>query len=451
MSDTFITFLLYARFLKNFRDMPLSLHNPFVQDVEDAPLSTFDTFHTVVKSVYGIGTLCMPIAFACTGYVGGILLTIFLSCLYIYGIHLTVKCMAEVSDRVSGEVTMGKAYAYVSKSRILGHFVNVLLILLHTSIAVLYIYFISENLKSVSSFIWETEVDTRIIVAVVTICIIPVFLIRDVQYLVPLNIAGNVLTLLIIGYVIVDTIEMIIFGIRKFKMAGSVIKYDVDLFVGCSVLSFSSVGVMVKIASKMAEPEKYLGWWGTLNRAACFVLCTNVIWGVISYGILGDTQYFPFLENYSFSYGLEYKLVAAALVYLTYPLNGYVVVDTIFNEYINKTGDLNHPLRIEFIVRIIFLLISGCCALALSFALPIIKYICGLAFTLLNVAFPAYMQLTLGYNEYDRKWLWRVLHISIVVLGILVAYCIGRSAYYDSKIYYTDKEPFWIKPNVEIN
>ncbi|XP_060649155.1 glutamate transporter polyphemus-like isoform X2 [Drosophila nasuta] len=399
MSDTFITFLLYARFLKNFRDMPLSLHNPFVQDVEDAPLSTFDTFHTVVKSVYGIGTLCMPIAFACTGYVGGILLTIFLSCLYIYGIHLTVKCMAE----------------------------------------------------SVSSFIWETEVDTRIIVAVVTICIIPVFLIRDVQYLVPLNIAGNVLTLLIIGYVIVDTIEMIIFGIRKFKMAGSVIKYDVDLFVGCSVLSFSSVGVMVKIASKMAEPEKYLGWWGTLNRAACFVLCTNVIWGVISYGILGDTQYFPFLENYSFSYGLEYKLVAAALVYLTYPLNGYVVVDTIFNEYINKTGDLNHPLRIEFIVRIIFLLISGCCALALSFALPIIKYICGLAFTLLNVAFPAYMQLTLGYNEYDRKWLWRVLHISIVVLGILVAYCIGRSAYYDSKIYYTDKEPFWIKPNVEIN
>jgi len=74
---------------------------------------------------------------------------------------------------------------------------------------------------------------------------------------------------------------------------------------------------MVTIESKMAEPEAYLGWWGTLNRATCFTLGINLIWGLIAYYNLGEDMDMPFLENSSLEkYAI--KLFFIELFYVIY-------------------------------------------------------------------------------------------------------------------------------------
>lgn len=403
----------------------------------------------------------MPIAFACTGYVGGILCTILFTFLYIYGIHLMLQCMVEARARNnSDDMTMAETVAYAFDegpkgchpcSSIFGNLVNILLIVVHFSIGVMYIVFIAENFKSLANTVFE-GLNIRIFIAIVAICIVPLFLIRDVNYLVPLNITGNILVFIVIG----SFLCMRTMGIKFAPGMGEhkIVHYDIHLYIGFVMFSLSSVGVMVTIESKMAEPEAYLGWWGTLNRATCFTLGINLIWGLIAYYNLGEDMYMPFLENASLEkYGECAKFCAAALVYLTYPLNGYVPINIICNQYISKGRDLKDPVCVEIVVRIVFLILTTICALALPLMLPVVKLICAIGLPLLNLIFPACTKLCLGYDS-DEKVLWILLHILIIFLGIGILLCGVYSAYYDITIYYLEdpiKTPFWVKVNEDIN
>ncbi|KAM8705851.1 hypothetical protein ACLKA7_010187 [Drosophila subpalustris] len=305
---------------------------PFAKPVEEAPLSTFDTFHFVAKSVLGVGTFFMPFAYVYAGSIGGILCTTLFTFLYIYGIHLMLQCMNEARDRnKSDDMTMSETVAFACDQ-------------------------------------------------------------------------------------------------------------------GCVMFSLSSVGVMVTIESKMTKPEAYLGWWGTLNRAACFVFITNLIWGLYAYLRLGDLMYMPFLENSPMvSEGELGKMCAAILVALTYPLNGFVAINIIFNQYIAKNRSLEHPVRVEIIVRVIFLLLTAIPALAFPSVFPAVQLVCAVALPLLNLIIPACTKLSLGYDS-DKKWIWILLHILMIILGIGVLLCGLYSAYYDITILYLKKpmeKPFW--------
>ncbi|KAL7728612.1 hypothetical protein ACLKA6_012604 [Drosophila palustris] len=429
---------------------------PFAKPVEEAPLSTFDTFHFVAKSVLGVGTFFMPFAYVYAGSIGGILCTTLFTFLYIYGIHLMLQCMNEARDRnKSDDMTMSETVAFAcdqgSKccrpcSQIFGYLVDILLIIVHYSIGVMYLAFSAQNLKSIANAVWD-NVDIRVFVAIVTICIIPLFLIRDVRYLSPLNITGNILIFIVIGYFIsyretinyLNKTTSVIFG-------KEIVNSDIHLYIGCVMFSLSSVGVMVTIESKMTKPEAYLGWWGTLNRAACFVFITNLIWGLYAYLRLGDMMYMPFLENSPMaSLGELGKLCAAILVALTYPLNGFVAINIIFNQYIAKNRNLEHPVRVEIIVRVIFLLLTAIPALAFPSVFPAVQLVCAVALPLLNLIIPACTKLSLGYDS-DKKWIWILLHILMIILGIGVLLCGLYSAYYDITILYLKKpmeKPFW--------
>lgn len=114
---------------------------------------------------------------------------------------------------------------------------------------------------------------------------------------------------------------------------------------------------MVAIESKMTNPEAYLGWWGTLNRATCLTLVVNLVWGCISIinwampsiclfckichgtGKLLKTLCYLILMCFS-SAGGGIKIFAAVLVYLTYPLNGFVPIDIIFKNIYHKVAIL---------------------------------------------------------------------------------------------------------------
>ncbi|XP_034485799.1 glutamate transporter polyphemus-like [Drosophila innubila] len=435
-----------------------AIHNPYAKPVEKASLSTFDTFHFVVKSVLGFGTFYLPIAFVYTGYVGGLFCTILFTILYIYGIHLMLQCMVQARARNgNNNMTMSETVAYAfnegSKccrpcSKIFGYLVNILLIVVHFSIGVLYIVFSAQNLKSVANSFWD-NLDIRVFIAIVIVCIVPLFLIRDVCYLSPLNITGNILILYIIVYYIYNQlISSLLQGspVSDSSDATTIVNSDIHLYIGFVMFSLSSVGVMVAIESKMANPEAYLGWWGTLNRATCLTLIANLIWGLFMYYQMGDAIYRPFLENMPWNIdGDTIKISAAVVVILTYPLNGFVPIDIIFNQYITTSRDIKNPVRVEMIVRIIFLVLTAICALAFPMMVPVVKMICAIALPLLNLIFPACTKLSLGY-ESGKKWIWILLHILIIILGTLVLLCGVYCACYEITIYYLGKpikKPFF--------
>lgn len=224
----------------------------------------------MVKSVLGFGTFYLPLGFVYTGYVGGLIYTILLTLLYIYGIHLMVsvgsrckqyntnllqlKCMIEARARNSkDDMTMSETVAYAfdsgSKccrpySKIFGYLVDILLVVVHFSIGVLYIVFIAQNLKSFSNSAWD-NLDIRIFITIVTLCIVPLFLIRDVNYLTPLNITGNILILYIIVFFILSEQVATYFAQGSAMARGTkIINFDVHLYTGFVMFSLSSVGVV---------------------------------------------------------------------------------------------------------------------------------------------------------------------------------------------------------------
>ncbi|TDG48523.1 hypothetical protein AWZ03_005067 [Drosophila navojoa] len=66
------------------------------RDVEK-PLSNCDALLSLVKCVVGSGCLALPLAFYRVGYIGGILMTIFMTAVLIFGLQLLITCMVESS------------------------------------------------------------------------------------------------------------------------------------------------------------------------------------------------------------------------------------------------------------------------------------------------------------------------------------------------------------------
>jgi len=69
---------------------------------------------------------------------------------------------------------------------------------------------------------------------------------------------------------------------------------------------------------------------------------------------------FPNLLIFSpFSLSQIIKVFIASGIFLSYPLNGFVVITVIFSDYKNNTERRKHQTLMEYIVRLAFLILTG--------------------------------------------------------------------------------------------
>ncbi|EDW78864.2 uncharacterized protein Dwil_GK12488 [Drosophila willistoni] len=297
--------------------------------------------------------------------------------------------------------------------------VDLVLALSHYGVAVVYILFVAKNVQQLIHYHFSYY-SLEIFVAVVGILLLPLFMVRQLKYLVPLNVLSNVLMymgfLLIFYYLFRGLPSM-----SDRKMIGA---FDELLeFFGIVFFAVTSVGVMLAIESKMATPEKYIGCFGILNIAAVIVVFSNLLFGVLGFWRYGDEIRSSVTLNLpSDTVVSQISKISIALgVFMTYPLSGYVTIDIIIREWVLKGRSYPHPHMIEYIVRVLFVFLSTINAMAFPKLSPLVALVGSVTISVLNLIFPAFIEMSLLYsNSYGRlKWIL-VKDILLVILGFSI-------------------------------
>ncbi|KAH8305125.1 hypothetical protein KR059_009371 [Drosophila kikkawai] len=313
-----------------------------------------------------------------------------------------------------------RCFRYCAKAG--GYFVDGVLGLSHYGMCAVYGVFVASNFKQIIDFYWKVW-DVRIYVAVVGLFLIPVFMVRSLKWLVPLNLTAMVFTysgfFFMFYYLFTGLPSLserdIIFGNVE----------NIGLFFGIALFSVSSVGVMVATEAKMSKPETYLGWFGVLSISSFVVMVSY-----ISFGFFGYWRYGEDLLA-SISLNLPTNEIAAQLskillaldIYLTYPLSGYVVINIIMTHYWNKHGKLKHAKVKETLLRILFVVVSTLNGVLAPHLGPLLSLVGAFTISLLNLIIPALMEICLYYPpefSYGRlKWkLWK--DIIIIIIGTII-------------------------------
>ncbi|KAH8296230.1 hypothetical protein KR054_003385, partial [Drosophila jambulina] len=418
----------------------------------------FSAFVTLLSCVVGVGALALPLGFYFAGILNGICMLVVCTLLLVHGMNLLVKSresslktvsfnssaqiqgMVECSRRMEvGYATYKESVAYSLAqgpgcfkgcAKTISFFVDLLLCCSHYGICVVYLVFVAVGFKHIMDQ-YMVALDLRIYVAIVGLLSIPSFLIRKLHNLVALNLLSNVMAyfgFLFMFYFIFIGLSHIterryLFGDEK----------EVALFLGIALFSISSVGVMLAIESKMETPQDYIGCCGMLNMSFIVVLISYTIFGVFGYWRFGDKV----ASSISFNLPTKHAVanVSCALIvsaiFLTYPLSGYVVIDIIMNQYWNKNGELVSANRKEIIIRIMFVLVTTLNALLPFNLIPLLSLVGALTISLLNLIFPALIDICLYYppefREGRPRWkLWKnllfiIIGFAIFILGTYVA------------------------------
>ncbi|KAH8398832.1 hypothetical protein KR222_008358 [Zaprionus bogoriensis] len=390
--------------------------------------SNFDALFSLLKCVLGTGILAMPLAYMYGGIIGGTVMTTLCVALLIYGMHLLIMCMVEASKRnkvgyMNFPETMEFAFAegpactrFFSKAS--GYLVDLILGLSHYGVNVVYIVFVAVNVKQ---FLEEYDVtlDLRIIIAIVGVCCLPLFMLRQLKYLVP----GNVIaTFLILGGLLSIFWYFLrgLDSIGKRNMFGEII--SIPFFMGIVMFATSSVGVMLAIEGKMEKPAEYIGWFGVLNVGSIFIIVLNVLFGFVGYWRYGDEVLASVTLNIPSSEVLAQmiKLALALAVFLTYPLSGYVPIDIIMNHYVLKK-EQKHPIMIEYVTRFLFVLLTTINAIAFPNLGPLLALVGAFSISLLNLIFPCFIEICLLHGDSYGKLKWKLWKdILIIIFGTIV-------------------------------
>ncbi|XP_022233027.2 glutamate transporter polyphemus-like isoform X2 [Drosophila obscura] len=391
-------------------------YNPYDNRVVEVPITNTGAFVSLLKCVIGTGILALPLAFAYTGWMCGSILLILTTIMLIHGITLLIMCMVEsarrqqqgycnFSDTMVFAFNEGPKWCkYIAKAA--GFLVDGVLSLSHYGVCVVYLVFVAVNLKQLVDH-YAKDMDLRIYIAIVGVCLIPLFLIRHLKYLVPFN--------------------MNLPPISERKMFNEPSKYP--LFFGIVLFSVSSVGVMLAIESKMAHPEQYIGWFGVLNLSAVVVVISYLFFSIFGYWKYGQHVFGSITLNLPTDEVVSQlsKAFISLALFLSYPLSGYVTIDIVVNHYLNRGDRLKNPHFVEYIVRVFFVILSTINAVAFPNLGPLLAFVGALTISLLNLVFPACIELCLNYHApYTYgKLRWKLVkNILLIVIGLVIlVYC----------------------------
>ncbi|BFG05719.1 glutamate transporter polyphemus-like [Drosophila madeirensis] len=410
-------------------------YNPYDNRVVEAPITNTGAFVSLLKGVIGTGILALPMAFAYTGWMCGAILLTLTTIMLIHGITLLIMCMVEsarrqqqgycnFSDTMVFAFNEGPKWCkYLAKAT--GYLVDGVLSLSHYGICVVYLVFVAVNMKQLLEH-YVQAMDLRIYIAIVGLCSIPFFLVRHLKYLVPFNMVANIamyLGFFLIFYYLFQDLP----PLSDRPMFNEPSKYP--LFFGIVLFSVSSVGVMLAVESEMSHPEQYIGWFGVLNLSAVVVVISYLFFSIMAYWRYGPhvhgsvTLDLPTDEVIS---QLSKAFISLAL-FLSFPLSGYVTIDIVFNHYMNHGNRLRNPHFVEYIVRVFFVVLSTVNAVAFPNLGPLVAFVGALTISLLNLVFPACIDLCLNYHEpYTYgKLRWKLVkNILLIIIGVVIlGYC----------------------------
>ncbi|KAJ8717382.1 hypothetical protein PYW08_005781 [Mythimna loreyi] len=201
---------------------------------------------------------------------------------------------------------------------------------------------------------------------------------------------------------------------------------------GLLLFNMSAVGVILSIDKSLVHPKKMMTTFGVLNVG---IMCPTIL--AVIFGSLGYYTFGTMEENIlrSLPYDETTSMIAVSLylisVAFAYPLQCYPALKTIieFVKYHDRwaTPSDNALLFLERIGRPLFVTLSFFICYIAPFQGPLVAFVGNLCTTMLQLVFPALMDVSLRYpNNYGIKNIHLYKDVSIIFLGLI---CFTFGAY----------------------
>ncbi|KAH8233082.1 hypothetical protein KR026_003901, partial [Drosophila bipectinata] len=413
------------------------IYNPYEKRTVEVPLTNCDAFISLLKCVIGTGVLAMPLAFRCSGIVIGIVMCILLMIILTYSIHLLIHGMTECCRRrLVPQVSMPEAVQIAYEEgptciRWLGRTASIMttivIVFSQFLLCTVYLVFVAKNFKEIGDHYAESY-NERLYVLGACILLLPIFMIRRLKYLVPLNLISNFV--LYAGFALI--MYYLFSGlpdIRDRELAKPPIQW-IEFF-GIAAFSLTAVGSMLVVEANMAHPQSYLGIFGVLNLAVFFILISNMFFGFVGYWRFGEEVHASITLNIPRDEILSQciKVFIAIGIFLSYPLNGFVVITVVFSDYERSTDrSQGHSAILEYVVRFIFLLLTGVVAVSVPNLAALTELEGALSLSNLNFLCPALIDIFLNYGYGYGRLRWKLLRDLLLILIGLIFGVVGCTA-----------------------
>ncbi|XP_047115945.1 proton-coupled amino acid transporter-like protein CG1139 [Schistocerca piceifrons] len=411
-------------------------YDPHLRRNIDQPISYLAALVHVFKGSLGTGIMAVPNAFMHSGYVTGVIGTLFVGVLCTYCMHMLVKAQYELSRRRREPNLTYQETAVAALEdgpRCLrpvapyaGHVVNGFMLVLQLGSCCVYVVFISTNIKDVVD-VYYSGLDLRIYMLILLLPLILINMVRNLKLLAPFTTLASLLTVagfgitfyyLVIGSPTLDDKQP--FGTFE----------EFPLFIGTVLFSLEAIGVILPLENSMKSPKKFRGTFGVLNVAMVLVVTLFIVTGFLGYMQYGDsakgsiTLSLPKEEKLAQSV----KIMLAIAIFITHSLQNYVNIEIVWNGYLLEKFE-KHPYKMvfEYLTRIFLVTVSFALAVAVPNLELFISLFGALCLSATGIAFPAIIYCFSIWNEETTqfKFVLLIMKTGFIVLFAVLGLALG--------------------------
>lgn len=409
--------------------------DPFKERKSDHPTTDGETLTHLLKASLGTGILAMPIAFSYAGLVGGILATILTAIVCTHCAYVLVKCAHTLYQRTRktamsfSEVAVAALENGPQWGRSLAPFIRGCitygLFITYFGTCSVYTVIIATNFEQVIEHYTGTDMNLRVMIALLLIPLILLSWIPNLKYLAPVSMIANVFMCAGLGitfyYLVTDMPAL-----SERPMYVSVLNWP--SFFAIVIFAMEAIGVVMPLENQMKTPQNFIGLCGVLNQGMAGVTLVYILLGFLGYVRYGDAA----LGSITLNLPVEeipaqaVKILIALAVYCTFGLQFYVCLDIAWIGIKDKFK--KRPMLVNYTMRTILVTASVLLAVAVPTIGPFIGLIGAFCFSILGLLIPILIETVTYWDQGFGKFNWVIWKNVIVCFFGIIALVFGSKS-----------------------
>lgn len=386
----------------------------------------------LLKSSVGTGILAMPTAFKNSGLVTGSIGVPIIGFLTIHCMHLLVKSEEELCRRL-GIATM--AFEDVAENAFkVGPIpfrrfssqvytaVFVFLCFTQVGYCACYAVFAAESFSEVARDLLHVNVTTRGCLFMMLPFMIVANMIKSMRNL-------RYFSFVALGLQVVGMVYMFAMLCVRLPSTDSVTAFadwkTLPLFFGTAIYAFEGIGTVLTIKNEMKFPSRFGPWNGIMNTGSILVACAYFGMGFFGFLKYGDEV----KSNIAFNLPVGLvntivKLTFAIAIFLSYPLQMYISISTMWPKICQKFSLLPDSVNFEILdcmFRIVLVTATFTAAMIIPRLDLFISLVGAFCSSCLAWIFPPlfYYFTCWDIQSTSQKWIYGAKNAGIAFVGIV--------------------------------
>ncbi|XP_068206510.1 proton-coupled amino acid transporter-like protein pathetic [Palaemon carinicauda] len=401
------------------------------------PLSSDnETLVHVLKGNVGTGVLAMPQGFMNAGLWVGFAGIPLMGIVCVECMFMLLRCSRVLSKRanvaaLSYEESAKAAFRYGPEgcrkyANAVGYIITAFLIITQLGFCCVYFVFIPQNLKQAldhiipsGTGISQLEFMAMMIVPVLLVCYVP-----HLKYLARVSLIAGVIQitgLAIMFYYMIRDLPQVRETVPAFNSWGTL-----PLYFGSAIYAFEGIGLVLPLENKMKTPQDFGRFTGVLNTAMMLVILLYASVGFFGYLEFGNDVLGSITLNLPNHEVLAQtvKIMMAIAVYLTYPLQMYVVYEIMAPVVRRRFEGEKTKFIAEYICRSLLVVLTFALAAAIPNIGLFISLVGAVSSSALALIFPPLIDIVTFWPD-TGKYNWRIVKGALICLFGLTGFVTG--------------------------